>query len=217
MLNRLLVEAANDPIAQKVYDYAVGANAYNSPSAASSTSPAPPFSRWDLALEAVAAFNEVLIATDQEELVSLGTFSSDGNLDLTLTNDSLNYSEVTDAVSAIRPFGGTAIGRGLQETIPSLVAVGSGARPFAKKTIVILTDGRENNGVTPTASEAATSIVGADDVQIHTVTFTDGADKSAMQTVAAIGSGEHYHANDGSELIEIFREIANNLPTLITQ
>ncbi len=217
VLNRLLVAAANDPIAQKVYDYAVGANAYNSPSAAASTSPAPPFSRWDLALEAVAAFNEVLVATDQEELLSLGTFSNTGSLDLSLTDDSLAYREVTDAVAEIRPFGGTGIGRGLMETIPSLVAAGSGARPFAKKTIVILTDGRENDGVTPTADDAARSIVGADDVQIHTVTFTDGADQSAMQNVAAIGNGKHYHANDGGELIEIFREIANNLPTLITE
>ena len=217
VLNQLQVEAVNNPTAQKVLDYAVGMNAYNSPSAGSSTSPAPPFSRWDLALEAVAAFNEVLVGTDQEELISLGTFNTNGSLDLSLTDDSLDYREVTDAVTEIRPFGGTGIGRGLMETIPSLVAAGSGARPFAKKTIVILTDGRETRGVTPTADDAARSIVGADDVQIHTVTFTDGADKSAMEGVAAIGNGKHYHANDGGELIEIFREIANNLPTLITE
>ena len=78
LLNQLQVLAANDPTAQKVYDYAVGMNAYTSPSASSSTAPAPPFSRWDLCLQAVAAFNDVLIGTDQEELIALGTFSSQG-------------------------------------------------------------------------------------------------------------------------------------------
>ena len=217
VLNRLLVEAANDPTAQKVYDYAVGMNAYNEPTAASSTNPAPPFSRWALLVEAVAAFNEVLVGTDQEELVSLGSFDNRGRLDVTLTNDSLNYDEITSTVAQIRPFGGTGIGSGLMETIPSLIAAGSGARPFARKTIVVLTDGIENPSASPRAEEAANSIVGSDDVQIHTVTFTAGADRSAMQAVADIGGGKHYHANSGDELVEIFREIANNLPTMITQ
>ena len=212
VLNRLLVEAANNPTAQKVYDYAVGTNAYNE-----DDGPAAPFSRWDLLVEAVAAFNEVLVGTDQEELVSLGSFDFTGRLDVTLTDDSLNYDEITDTVAQIRPDGGTGIGSGIQQTVPSLIAAGSGARPFAKKTIVVLTDGVENPGASPTAIQAANTVVAGDDVQIHTVTFTSGADKGAMRAVANAGGGKHYHADSGSELIEIFREIANNLPTLITE
>lgn len=214
LLNQLGTVAVNDPLAQKVLDYANGCKAYNSPSAGSSTAPAPPFSRWDLLVDAVAAFNEVLLGTDQEELISLGTFNNNGALDVLLTDDSLGYSEITDAVADIRPYNGTAIGKGLQSTIPSLVAAGSGARPFAKKTVVVLTDGAENNQ--PWAADVATTIVGNDDVQIHTVTFTSGASQAPMKSVAEIGSGKHYHANTGAELVDIFREIANNLPTMIT-
>ncbi len=37
-----------------------------------------------------------------------------------------------------------------------------------------------------------------------------------MQAVANIGGGKHYHADEGNALIEIFEQIANNLPTIIT-
>jgi hypothetical protein len=54
-------------------------------------------------------------------------------------------------------------------------------------------------------------------VTIHTVTFGAGADQDAMQSVAEAGYGRHYHAEDGDELVEIFEEIANNLPTILTE
>jgi Ca-activated chloride channel family protein len=38
-----------------------------------------------------------------------------------------------------------------------------------------------------------------------------------MKSVADIGGGKHYHAATGAELVAIFEEIANNLPTIFTQ
>jgi hypothetical protein len=38
-----------------------------------------------------------------------------------------------------------------------------------------------------------------------------------MINVAAIGGGNHYHSDTGDDLVPIFREIANNLPTILTQ
>ena len=38
-----------------------------------------------------------------------------------------------------------------------------------------------------------------------------------LALVAAIGGGTHYHADDGESLIAIFEEIANNLPTILTE
>jgi hypothetical protein len=38
-----------------------------------------------------------------------------------------------------------------------------------------------------------------------------------MQQVASIGGGKHYHAATGDQLIAIFEEIANNLPTILTK
>ena len=92
---------------------------------------------------------------------------------------------------------------------------GSNARPFAAKTIVILTDGI-NNGW-PDAVDVTRDLVQQYNVTIHTVTFTTGAYQRDMQDVARIGGGKHYHADTGNELVEIFEEIANNLPTILSE
>ena len=78
-----------------------------------------------------------------------------------------------------------------------------------------MTDGVHNTGIDP--ETAAQNIVGSYDVIIHTVTFGQGADQTKMSDVASIGGGAHYHADDGNELKDVFEEIANNLPTIVTQ
>ena len=78
-----------------------------------------------------------------------------------------------------------------------------------------MTDGMHNTGIDPVT--VAQDYVGQYDLTIHTVTFSAGADQARMQQVADIGGGLHYHAETGAQLIEVFREIANNLPTIITQ
>ena len=77
-----------------------------------------------------------------------------------------------------------------------------------------MTDGVNNQNPDPVT--ATQQIIGDNAVTIHTVTFTNGADRTVMQEVAEIGGGKAYHANDGDALIEIFEEIANNLPTILT-
>jgi Flp pilus assembly protein TadG len=175
------------------------------------TSRAPTHSRWYYLDQGVGAFFDVLDGTDQEEYVSMASFASNSRLDHSLT---LNYSPIRNTVRGIYPDGSTAIGLGIQQAIPSIMT-DSLARPFAAKTIVILTDGVNN--VNPSPESVVNQMVQQYNITVHTVTFTTGADQTAMRTVANAGSGKHYHANDGSELVPIFREIANNLPTILTQ
>ncbi len=152
----------------------------------------------------------MLNTTDQEEQLSLATFDSRGYLNHYLETD---FSIVQNTVNRTIPYSGTSIGEGMQQAISTLTA--GDARPYAAKTIVVLTDGVNNAGeISPVT--VATSIVSSQNVTIHTVTFTPGADQEAMQAVANIGGGKHYHADEGNALIEIFEEIANNLPTIIT-
>jgi Flp pilus assembly protein TadG len=172
---------------------------------------APIYSRWYYLDLGVTAFLDVLDDTDQEELVSLVTFSSTATLDKSLQN---TYDSIRTEVSSVTPYGGTAIGDGMTTGLPPIVN-GSAARPFAAKTIVVLTDGENNSGEDP--EEAVESIVAGNAVTIHTVTFSYGADQDAMEKVAIAGHGRHYHANDGSALVHIFEEIANNLPTILTE
>ena len=173
---------------------------------------APPYSRWAMLLAAVDAFIDVLEVTHQNEQIALATFSSSGSLDESLA---MVFTDIEDAIDDIRPTGGTSIGEGMDVAIPAITTA-TDVRPYAAKTIVVLTDGQNNSGEkSPVTS--ATEIVGSYNVTIHTVTFTSGADQNTMASVAAVGGGKHYHADDGSGLIDIFEEIANNLPTVITE
>ncbi len=177
---------------------------------AATRSKAPRHSRWAQLAAGVHAFLDVLETTDQEELLSVATFSTNSSLNYAL---SLSYSPVRGYVDNLMPNGSTAIGKGINTAIPSIMT-SANARPFAAKTIVILTDGVNN--VNPAPKSAAQAMVNNYNITLHTVTFTDGADQEAMEEVAGIGGGKHYHADNGQELIDIFEEIANNLPTILT-
>ncbi|TWU05640.1 von Willebrand factor type A domain protein [Stieleria varia] len=169
-----------------------------------------PHTPWQDLLLAVDAFLDVLEGTSQEEQVSLASYASYGSLD---TNLEKNHQIVRNTVMNLSPTGATAIGRGMQEGIQALLD--SSARPFAAKTMVVLTDGIHNTGVSPVS--VAQGFMNSYNLTIHTVTFGEGADQNRMQQVAAIGGGKHYHAADGDQLVSIFEEIANNLPTILTE
>ena len=165
---------------------------------------------WEELVEAVDVFLDILEDTDQDEKVSVASYASSASLDIRLQHD---YAVVSSTIAALNPSGFTAIGEGMNAGIPSLLD--SFARPFAAKTLLVMTDGVHNRGVSPTS--AATNIVTQYDVTIHTITFGEFADQGLMGQVADIGGGEHFHAADGDELQDAFEEIANNLPTIVTQ
>jgi hypothetical protein len=169
-----------------------------------------PQSPWTYLLQAVDAFIEVLDVTAQEEQISVASYASDGRLDTYLEK---NHAHVSNVVHAMSPGGNTAIGRGMEEGIQALLA--AAARPFAEKTMVVMTDGMHNSGIDPVT--VAQDLMNNYPLSIHTVTLGGGADQNRMREVAAIGGGRHYHADQGNELVAIFEEIANNLPTILTK
>lgn len=200
---------------------------------------APRHSRWSFLVKGVSAFLDVLggttdgatSGTDQKELVSLVTFDRTARVDAALTDDDIQnggvayYQNIRDVVADIVPLGGTGIGNGLSTGLPPIVdpdwalnnnLPGASARPFAEKTIVVLTDGA-NNADTPDPVNVVMNLVENNAVTIHAVTFTPGADQTAMRQVVENGGGSAFHANDGEFLVAIFEEIANNLPTILTE
>ena len=183
-----------------------------------SSRPAARHSRWAQLDTAVDAFLGVLDGTDQEERVSLVSFNNSGRVELPLQS---SFETIRDEVSEIKPRDGTNISAGMSVGLTTITNISQNpnARPFAAKTIVVMTDGIHNSGsVRPPAAAAA--LVQQFNVTIHTVTFTPGVPQSSrdeMAEVARIGGGRHYHADNGEDLVRIFREIANNLPTIITE
>jgi Mg-chelatase subunit ChlD len=172
---------------------------------------APRFSRWFFLVQGVDAFLDVLDHTDQIEHVSLITFANNTRVDHQIQT---TYNSIRNTVAGIVPDNATATGSGMITSVPTITTAPL-ARLFAAKTMVVLTDGAANTGATP--SQAATQIRAANNITIHAVTFTRQAEIAQMQTAASIGGGKHYHTDEGAELVDIFEEIANNLPTILTE
>ncbi len=98
-----------------------------------------PTNAWQDLVAAVNAFLAVLDSTSQEEQVSIASYSSSATLDTWLEKD---FDIIRDTVDGLNTGGNTAIGRGMQEGIEALLD--DAARPFAAKTMVVMTDGMHN-------------------------------------------------------------------------
>ena len=171
----------------------------------------PGGNRWRDLKNAVTAFLNALSTTPQDELVGVATYSSSSTLDENMT---LDYGRLMTTIDGLSVGGMTAIGRGIQDGMDGVTAP-LFARANAAKTIVVMTDGQHNRGIMPEAVALTAHIDHG--ITVHTITFSNGADKSHMRLVARNGGGRHWHADDQAELIAVFEEIANNLPTLLTE
>jgi Ca-activated chloride channel homolog len=182
-------------------------------------------SRWAALVDAVKVFNDALTSTEQQEYVALVSFSSDGywagvwnnasDIDQQLTSNPGLINAAMNKISA-RVFNGmTQISTGMDDAI-ALLTDPTRTRPFAAKTMIVLTDGNQNEGrpVLSAAEDAA-----AAGITVHTITFGDKSaiDETEMQNVAEAGGGNYYHAPDEAALKAAFREIALTLPVLLTE
>ena len=172
----------------------------------------PPQARWLDLVGAVGVFTTHLNNSPQDEWLSLSTYSLSPTTNVTLTD---NYGELDSALNAVSmnfTGGGTGIGNGIYEGIAA-VTDPSLSRDFATKVIVLMTDGIHNYGSDPVWAAITAK---NKRIMIFTITFSDEAYQPLMATVASKGGGKHYHAVDAAQLQDAFREIAKNLPTLLT-
>ncbi len=158
---------------------------------------------------AVSAFLDELDDTFPNERVALASYSTTSRLDHNLTDD---YSAIRSSANAFRASGYTAIGWALQDGIRGVT--GPGARPFAIPTIVLMTDGNHNRGLEPIIPARDAARRG---IVVHTITFGRDADFARMRAVANATGGTHFHANNSSDLTDVFRTIARTLPVVMTQ
>jgi Ca-activated chloride channel homolog len=183
--------------------------------------PDPTRSRWGALNVALEAFLLELDKTGQDEHVALVSYSSNttqcgftyriADINADLVSDYGIIRTVMKDLSSRPVKGSTAISAGIDDGIK--VMTGKNARPFAVKTMIVMTDGIHNLGPEPvlSARKAATK-----DIVIHTITFSDDADIKRMQDVAAATGGRHFHAPTAAALEAIFKEIASTLPVMLT-
>ena len=159
---------------------------------------------------AVNIFIGLMENTQSDERISLATYSTTGTKDVDITSELDVISQVVQAMPAQ---GFTAIGEGLEHGSDSLVNDPQ-ARRFAEKTIILLTDGRENRGID--AIDVVPVVQGRNQT-IFTITFGADADQALMQQVASETGGFHQHADDGGDLEDAFRTIAETLSVVVVQ
>lgn len=158
---------------------------------------------------ALKLFTQTLSATPVDEHVGMASYEATATIDALLTSD---LSKIDAATVRLRAAGFTSISRGM-EAGQQIFQSGRSAQ-FVERTMVVMTDGLHNRGREPRT--VATSLA-AENILIHTITFGPNADIPRMQEVAAIGQGRHFHAADGAQLAQIYREIALSLSTLLTE
>ncbi len=164
------------------------------------------FGRFPALQNALNSFLGELSRTSQTELVSLTVYSTNSRKKLDLTN---NLAAISSSFSSERPAGFTAIGEGLKTGIATLKDK-KFARPFASKTVVLMTDGNHNTGESPD-----TVALRNKDITVHTITFSQSANQTLMRRVADVTGGTYLHAETNEQLERAFREIARQLAVLL--
>lgn len=158
---------------------------------------------------AVNVFLDELEKTESEEQVALATYATTSELNVKLNK---NYGAIRAATKNMKVDGMTAIGLGLEDGIAGVT--GQGKRKLATPLIILMTDGMHNTGVEPIVPAR---VAANEQITVHTISFGHDADRKRMQDVAAVTGGQHYHADTGTDLAEVFREIARSLPSQLTQ
>jgi Ca-activated chloride channel family protein len=192
--------------AANVRDVALVLDVSGSMSAASGAS-----TRLEALKAAVNIFLDEVAVSSPSTNLSLIAYSTFSTQVLQLTN---NYAAVRTQVNGFTANGLTAIGEALLQGSDSLVNDPLN-RSFAFKTIIVMTDGNHNRGSNPSIT-VATPV--ARSQTVHTITFSNGANRALMQQVAsATNGGIHLHADNAADLAAAFRAIARTLSVTLVE
>jgi Ca-activated chloride channel homolog len=195
-------------------------------------------SRWGALSIAVQRFITALNQTPQVEHLALASYAGGSNgassynaCSYTSQTSQLNcglaenYSSVSSAMTTLSSQkwnGRTNIAAGITRGTQALTS--ASARPYANKTMVLMSDGAANepgNCGSTGCAQAFTAAVNAavqaanQDIIIHTITYGE-ANPDLMQDIADAAGGTHYIAPDAASLQDIFEEIALTLPVVFT-
>jgi len=177
-----------------------------------------------------AAAVEFVRALPRNARVGLVSFSSYATLLVPPTTD---HERVIRAIEALQPEFATAIGDGLLEAVGALPGRTRPADPTAAPpapdrrlppgTVVLMSDGQSNRGVSPT--EAA-RIARDQQVKVYTVgvgtaegTFLNiggrpiwvRLDEETLREMAAITDGRYFHASSAHELRRVYRTLGRTI------
>ena len=186
-------------------------------------------SRWESLDTAMVSFCNILSSSNYPPRVAVVTWASDIGkntteyqltgqtsvgvvTDLQLSTDmNAVYSAVHTRSSKIM-LGGTNMSSGIDQARG--VLTGTNVKSYAKKVLILMTDGQWNAGRDPL--EAAQDAKD-ENIIIHCICFLQNADQSTMQQIASITGGKFYFATNSDELTAAFKDLAYSLPVVLTK
>ena len=178
-------------------------------------------SRWAALEEAVNAFIDIMEDSPAIPNVAMVSFATDSSTcgietmgvetDVPLVGVAgLSSIRIAMADRSARPMvGNTDIALGIQ--VGQSVLTSADARPSAFKFMIVMTDG----GYTEEDPVPYAKIAAANNLKVHTITFSDAANQEDMISVANAGNGIHYHAETTEDLIAVFEELAGSITRVI--
>jgi Ca-activated chloride channel homolog len=168
------------------------------------------FNKFNDLKSAIAIFTQILADSSVEERVGLASYSTSETEDVQLTED---LTLINTAMGLMNANGFTNISGGIDAG--GRIMFRGPQRDFSERTMIVLTDGLQNRG---RPARLAAADVAARGTTIHTITFGADADQASMREIAeTIGGGRFFHANNGSQLRQVFTDIALTLSTIITE
>jgi len=108
-------------------------------------------------------------------------------------------------------YGATNMAAGIDKGVEMLTA--ADVKPYAQRTMVLMTDGQWNEGQNPVAAAEVARDKG---IVIHVVTFLPAAMSADAKAVATTTGGLYIHANNEAELTAAFEKLARTLPVVLT-
>jgi len=132
--------------------------------------------------------------------------------DLGLSTDMAAVYNAVKAKSTKVMLGGTEMAAGMDAG--KVVLTGAGVKSYAKKVMILMTDGQWNAGRDPLLSAAECK---AANITIHCVCFLQKADQTTTKAIASMTGGKFYYATDAASLDAAFKDLAYTLPVVLTK
>lgn len=131
--------------------------------------------------------------------VAIVSFSSNVKIVSGITS---NEPELLSAIQSLVAWGSTALGDAIIAAVDLLSSQGGNL------DVVLMTDGKSTAGTI--LPHIAADYAARHDVVVHTVGFGKDADTATLQNIKNITGGRYYFAASGSELVDIYRAIAQS-------
>jgi len=132
--------------------------------------------------------------------------------DLGLSTDMSAVYNAVKAKSTKVMLGGTEMSAGMDAG--RVMLTGSSVKSYAKKVMILMTDGQWNAGRDPVLAAADCK---AANITVHCVCFLQKADQTTTKAIASMTGGKFYYATDAASLEAAFKDLAYTLPVVLTK